>query len=93
MPRNLAGPIVFVALGLILALAVADYFDGVDLRMIGWIIAGAGLVWGLYVAFAGRGEPVATRRVVRRPATDVVEEEPPARRRVVRDEVTEVDEV
>ena len=31
-----------VALGLILALAVADNFEAVDLRMAGWILAFAG---------------------------------------------------
>lgn len=92
MNRSIAGPVVITAIGLILALAVADRMDGVDLTMIGWILAGLGLAWGLYTALAGR-DGIVTRRTVRRPATEVVEEAPPARRRVVRDEVTEVDEV
>lgn len=33
-----------MALGLILALAVSDVIEGVDLTMVGWILALAGLV-------------------------------------------------
>ncbi len=33
-----------IALGLILALAVDDIIDGVDLTMVGWILAGAGVL-------------------------------------------------
>lgn len=32
------------AIGLILALAVQDSFEGVDLTMVGWILAGVGIV-------------------------------------------------
>jgi hypothetical protein len=33
-----------LALGLILALAVQDIISGVDLTMVGWILAGAGVL-------------------------------------------------
>ena len=33
-----------LALGLILALAVQDVIEGVDLTLVGWILAGAGLL-------------------------------------------------
>lgn len=87
MSRSIAGPVILAAIGLILALAVADSLDGIDLSMVGWILFAAGVVWGLFAVLAGR----TTRQVVRRPA-EVVEEAPQTRRRVVRDEVTEVDE-
>jgi hypothetical protein len=38
------GGVGLIALGLILALAVEDRIGGVDLRMIGWILALAGAV-------------------------------------------------
>lgn len=34
--------ITLIAIGLVLALAVQDRIDAVDLTMIGWIVAGAG---------------------------------------------------
>ena len=34
--------VVLLAIGLILALAVQDSIDAIDLTMIGWILAGAG---------------------------------------------------
>lgn len=42
---RLGGPIVLIVLGLIAALAVQDRISGVDLGLIGWIVAGAGLLW------------------------------------------------
>lgn len=42
---RVGGPIALIVIGLILALAVADMLSGVDLTMIGWIVAGAGAVW------------------------------------------------
>jgi hypothetical protein len=42
--------VVFIAVGLILALAVGDAVDGVNLGLVGWILAGVGalaLVVGL----------------------------------------------
>lgn len=42
---QLGGPIALVVIGLILALAVANRIPGVDLVMIGYILAGAGAVW------------------------------------------------
>jgi energy-converting hydrogenase Eha subunit C len=45
------------AIGLIMALAVADRLDGVDLVVAGWIVAGVGvvlLVAGLFTAHSAR---------------------------------------
>lgn len=42
---RVGGPIVLIVIGLILALAVTDVLSGVDLTMVGWILAGAGAVW------------------------------------------------
>ena len=48
--------IFLLALGLILALAVQDAVDAIDLTMIGWILAGAGvLVLVLTAIQANRG--------------------------------------
>ena len=48
---------ILVIVGLVMALAVADRIDGVDLVMAGWIIAGVGLVMvvaGLFTANSAR---------------------------------------
>lgn len=42
---RVGGPIALIVIGLILALAVSDVIRGIDLTMIGWIVAGAGAVW------------------------------------------------
>lgn len=42
---RLGGPIALIVLGLIAALAVANRLPGVNLSMIGWILAGAGAIW------------------------------------------------
>jgi hypothetical protein len=42
--------ITLIAIGLILALAVQDRIEAVDLTMIGWIVAGAGAVLTLLTA-------------------------------------------
>lgn len=42
---NFGGPIALIVIGLILALAVSDRLSGIDLGMIGWILAAAGVVW------------------------------------------------
>lgn len=42
---RVGGPIALIVIGLILALAVADMISGIDLTMIGWIVAGAGVIW------------------------------------------------
>lgn len=61
-----------IAIGLVLALAVDYDVSGVDLEMVGWILAavgGIGLVVALVLLATRRGRPVAEDRVVR--------EEPP----------------
>ena len=48
---------ILVIVGLVMALAVADRLDGVDLVMAGWIVAGVGLVMliaGLFTANSAR---------------------------------------
>ncbi|WP_114906821.1 DUF6458 family protein [Ornithinimicrobium murale] len=56
---SIAAPVIIAAIGLVLALAVADSFEGVDLVMIGWILFGAGLLWGIVVlATSGRKQSV-----------------------------------
>lgn len=45
MTARLGGPIALIVLGLILALAIADRISGVNLSLIGWILAGAGAAW------------------------------------------------
>ena len=47
-----------LALGLILAFAVQDAIDAIDLTMIGYILAGAGLLGSLFMA----GATVVNRR-------------------------------
>ena len=50
-----------LAVGLILALAVTDQFNGVDLTMVGWILALVGLLALLLTAFtANRGRSIRT---------------------------------
>ena len=66
-----------LAVGLILALAVEDNISGVDLSLVGWILALVGLV-GLVASLA------MTRRTTRR-AGPVVEEPVVREQRVVRE--------
>lgn len=42
---RVGGPIALAVIGLILALAVSNVIEGVDLAMIGWILFGAAIVW------------------------------------------------
>lgn len=42
---RIGGPIALIVIGLILALAVTESINGIDLVMIGWILAGAGALW------------------------------------------------
>lgn len=58
-----------LALGLILALAVRDVIDGVDLVMVGWILALAGVVFLLFT--------FATTARRRRETTYVEDRRPP----------------
>lgn len=59
---RIGSSIALIALGLILALAVNIDVDGVDLDLIGWILAAAGVI-GLIasLALARRARPVVTR--------------------------------
>ena len=71
-----------LALGLILALAVTDSINGVDLTMVGWILAGAGLlVVILTAATAARGRrsaAVTTHADGSRTVTERRDDVPPA---------------
>lgn len=42
---RLGGPLTLVVIGLILALAITSNIQGINLNVIGWIVAGAGVVW------------------------------------------------
>lgn len=42
---RVGGPIVVIVIGLIFALAITGEIPGVDLNMIGWIVAVAGVLW------------------------------------------------
>ncbi|MDP3893662.1 DUF6458 family protein [Nocardioides sp.] len=79
------GGVALITLGLILALAVEDRLGGVDLRLVGWILALAGAV--LVVITLIQANTRRTRRTVastsRDDGTEVVrerrtEEPPPA---------------
>ena len=79
--------VLLIAAGLVLALAVHATVAGLDIQVVGWILAGAGVL-GLILEFAlfapRRRYPVATSEVRERVAPvspGVVEE-----RRIVRDE-------
>lgn len=61
MNARFGGPIALVVLGLILALAVQDRLSGIDLGMIGWIVAGAGVVWLLLEMLMHRPRTAVTR--------------------------------
>lgn len=48
---------VLLGAGLIMALAVADRFDGIDVTVAGWIVAGVGVILilaGLFTQTGGR---------------------------------------
>ena len=59
--------IFLVAAGLILALAVQDRIEGIQLGMIGWILAGAGLVIVLITAIQANAKRRATTTATTRP--------------------------
>lgn len=62
-----------LALGLILALAVQDTLNGVDLTMVGWILAAVGVLALALTAFTvnSRGNGARVRTEVRESRTDV----------------------
>ncbi len=62
-----------LALGLILALAVQDSLSGVDLTMVGWILAAVGVLALVLTAFTLNGRRTGTRvrTDVRETRTDV----------------------
>ena len=59
---RVGGPIVLIVLGLILALAVADRISGVDLSLIGWILAAGGVGWPLIELIANRPRTAVTQQ-------------------------------
>ena len=62
-----------LALGLILALAVQDAISGVDLTMVGWILAAVGVLALVLTAFTlnSRGSGGRVRTDVRETRTDI----------------------
>lgn len=65
--------IFLLALGLILALAVQDAISGVDLTMVGWILAAVGVLALVLTAVTlnSRGHGTRVRTDVRETRTDV----------------------
>lgn len=64
------GPgIALLAIGAILAFAVSDRLEGVDLTMIGYILMGAGVL-GIILGLVLTGQSRATRTTTRRTVDD-----------------------
>jgi hypothetical protein len=55
--------IFLLAVGLVLALAVGDSLDGVDLRLVGWILAGVGALALVLVLVTNQQRTHRTARV------------------------------
>ncbi|WP_425310395.1 DUF6458 family protein [Ammonicoccus fulvus] len=66
---RLGGPLTLVVIGLILALAVTSNLQGLNLNVVGWIVAGAGVVW--FVLDYTLNRPVATEIVEEARGKDV----------------------
>jgi hypothetical protein len=69
---GLGGGIALIAIGLILAFAVNVSVAGIDVHLIGLILAGVGLLWLLlfFLVFAPRRRAVEARTVRRNTAVD-----------------------
>lgn len=65
---GLGGAIALIAIGLILAFAVNVSIAGLDVHLIGLILAGVGVLWLViyFVVWAPRRRAVAASRTVRR---------------------------
>jgi hypothetical protein len=65
---GLGGAIALIALGLILALAVNVTISGLDIHLIGYILAGVGILWLViyFTIWAPRRRAVTASRTVRR---------------------------
>ncbi len=66
---RLGGPLTLVVIGLILALAVTSNLEGLNLNVVGWIVAGAGVVW--FVLDLTLNRPVTTEVVEEARGKDV----------------------
>jgi hypothetical protein len=75
---GLGGAIALIAIGLILAFAVNVTIAGLDIHLIGFILAGVGILWLViyFVVWAPRRRAVSSSRTVRR---DGYVEPPPER--------------
>lgn len=64
------------ALGLVLALAVQDRMDGVDLTMVGWILTGVGIVMliGTFATLNGSRKKSATAMTTHADGSQTVKE-------------------
>ncbi|RJK96839.1 DUF6458 family protein [Vallicoccus soli] len=70
---RIGSSVLLLAVGAVLAFAVADRVDGVDLQAVGWIVMGAGAL-GLLLTLLTTGRASRTRieeRTVRTPDGDV----------------------
>lgn len=86
MTARIGGPIVLVVIGLVLRYAVADRVSGVNIPMIGLIIAAAGVLWLLLELLINRPRSQVTRESTTvRGATPAEDEQ--VEREVRRDEV------
>lgn len=61
MNARFGGPVTLIVLGLVLALAVHKAISGIDLSTIGWIIAGAGVLWMILELVMHRPRTAVTR--------------------------------
>ena len=85
---GLGGGVALIAIGLILAFAVNISIAGIDIQLIGLILAGVGLLWLLlfFLVFAPRRRAaVETRTVRRNPTIDPVTGEYVEERRIYDD--------
>ena len=55
-------PLFLIVIGLIAAFAIADRFEGVDLQLIGYIVAGAGALWLLLELIMGASPRTSVTR-------------------------------
>ena len=57
---RIGSSVFLLALGAVLAFAVTDRLDGVDLQMVGWVLMGAGAL-GVVLSLVMQNRPARTR--------------------------------
>ena len=86
MTARIGGPIALIVIGLIIRYAVADRVSGVNLPMIGLIVAAAGALWLILELLINRPRSQVTRETTNvRGATPAEDER--VEREIRRDEV------